>query len=84
LSDTDTVQGRFVELIPDEKIVWVTEFEANDPAFAGDMKITWSLKDANEVTEVTVRCEGIPNGIRPEDNEAGSRSSLEKLAALLE
>jgi hypothetical protein len=26
----------------------------------------------------------VPTGIRPEDNEAGSRSSLQKLAALVE
>jgi len=25
--DTDTFQGRFVELVPDEKIVWATELE---------------------------------------------------------
>lgn len=29
--------------------------------------------------EVTITCRHIPPGIRPEDNEAGCRSSLEKL-----
>jgi hypothetical protein len=28
-------------------------------------------------------CENIPPGIRPEDNEAGGRSTLEQLAAFL-
>lgn len=83
-ADTDTFQGRFSELIPDEKIVWLTEFESEDPAFAGEMKLTWSLVDAEEGTEVTVLCENIPPGIRPEDNEAGSQSTLQKLAAFLE
>ncbi len=32
--DTDTFEGEFVELTPDEKIVWATEFEADDPDFA--------------------------------------------------
>ena len=82
--DSDTFQGRFVELVPDEKIVWVVEFESQDPGFAGEMRITWSLEDAEAGTEVTVLCENIPQGVRPEDNEMGSRSSLQKLAALLE
>jgi uncharacterized protein YndB with AHSA1/START domain len=83
-SDTDTFQGKFIELIPDEKIVWLTEFESSDPAFAGEMKLTWSFVDAEGGTRVTVLCENIPEGIRPEDNEAGSQSSLEKLALFLE
>jgi uncharacterized protein YndB with AHSA1/START domain len=82
--DTDTVQGRFAELVPDERIVWVTEFESQDPAFAGEMRITFSLADVDGGTEVSVLCEDIPQGVRPEDNELGSRSSLQNLAALLE
>ena len=35
-------------------------------------------------TEVTILFEGIPPGIRPEDNEAGCISSLEKLARYVE
>ena len=82
--DTDTFQGRFVELVPDEKIVWVTEFESDDPGFAGEMKITFGLADADGGTEVVVLCEDIPKGVRPEDNEMGCRSTLQKLAAFLE
>jgi uncharacterized protein YndB with AHSA1/START domain len=82
--DTDTFQGRFVELVPDEKIVWVTEFESYDPGFAGEMKITFSLADADGGTEVVVLCEDIPKGVRPADNEMGCRSTLQKLAAFLE
>lgn len=82
--DTDTFQGRFVELVPDEKIVEAIEFESRDPGFAGEMKITTSLADAAGGTEVTVLCQDIPAGIRPEDNETGCRQSLDKLASLLE
>lgn len=82
--DTDTHRGRFVELVPDERIVEVVEFESDDPEFAGEMKITVTLGDVDDGTEVTFRCTDIPSGIRPEDNEIGSRSSLQKLAALLE
>ena len=82
--DSDIVEGRFVELVLNEKIVWLTEFESEEPGFAGEMRITWSLADANGGTEVTVLCENIPQGISLEDNETGSRSSLQKLAAFLE
>lgn len=82
--DTDTFQGRFVELVPFEKIVWFVEFESQEPELMGEMRITWSLADAEGGTDVNVLCDGIPDGIRPEDNEAGCRSSLQKLAALLE
>jgi uncharacterized protein YndB with AHSA1/START domain len=82
--DTDTFQGRFVELVPDEKIVEAIEFESHEPGFAGQMKMTTRLADADGGTEVTMLCENLPAGIRPEDNETGTRQSLQKLAALLE
>jgi uncharacterized protein YndB with AHSA1/START domain len=83
-ADSDTFKGKFAEIVPDKKIVWLTEFESDDPAFAGEMKLTWSFVDVEGGTEVTVLCENIPRGVRPEDNEEGSRSSLEKLAAFVE
>ncbi|HSS86167.1 MAG TPA: SRPBCC family protein [Reyranella sp.] len=82
--DTDTFQGRFVELVPDEKIVEAIEFESHDPGFAGQMKMTTHLADAEDGTDVMILCENLPAGIRPEDNETGTRQSLQKLAALLE
>lgn len=82
--DTDTFEGTFVELIPNEKIVWVTAFESDDPNFAGEMRITWTLADADGGTEVTVFFEDIPQGVRLEDNELGSQQSLRKLAAYVE
>lgn len=83
-ADTDAVRGRFAELAPGEKVVWAVRFESDDPTFAGEMRVAFSLSDTVGGTEVVVLCEGIPPGVRPEDNEAGCRSSLENLAALLE
>ena len=82
--DTDTFQGRFVELVPDEKIVEAIEFDSRDPAFAGEMKMTTRLADADGGTEVTILSQDLPPGIRPEDNEEGTRQALQKLAALVE
>ena len=46
--------------------------------------MTTRLADADGGTEVTMLCQDLPAGIRPEDNEEGTRQSLRKLAALLE
>ena len=43
--DTDTYHGRFAELVPDEKIVEVIEFESQDPGFAGEMTMTVMLAE---------------------------------------
>lgn len=82
--DADVVQGRFLELVPGRRIVQLVVFESDDPAFAGEMTVTWALADAPGGTQVTVQCENEPPGIRPEDHEAGIRSSLENLAAFVE
>jgi len=82
--DTDTFQARIVALIPGTRIVWSVYFDSADPSFAGEMIMCTMLASAGTGTEITIRCDNIPPGIRPEDNEAGCRASLEKLAAFLE
>ena len=49
---------------------------------AGMMVVIFEDRDGG--TKVTILFENIPSGIRPEDNEAGTRSSLEKLARYVE
>jgi len=48
------------------------------------MTITISLADADGGTEVLAVHDGLPRGLPAADNEAGWRSSLAKLAALVE
>jgi len=43
-----------------------------------------SFTDTDEGTEITVLCQDIPAGIRPEDNEMGSKQALQKLAARIQ
>jgi uncharacterized protein YndB with AHSA1/START domain len=81
---TDTYHGRFVQLVPNERIVEVVEFETADPALRGDMTITITLADADGGTEVLAIHDGLPASVPAADNEAGWRSSLAKLAALVE
>jgi len=80
----DSFTGRFVELSPPVKIVQAVSFHSADPAFSGEMTLEAMFEVADEGTEVTIVCTHIPSGIRPEDNEAGCRSSLEKLARYIE
>jgi uncharacterized protein YndB with AHSA1/START domain len=81
---TDVVQGRFLELIQDQRIIQLVEFESPDPAFAGAMTIEWTLADVSGGTKVSVRCRNAPGGIRPDDHEAGFRSTLANLTAFTE
>lgn len=81
---TDTYRGRFVELVQDEKVVEVDEFETDDPKMRGEMTITILLADAQGGTELEAIHEGLPSGVSTQDNEAGWTMSLDKLAALLE
>lgn len=83
-SDTDRFQGRFVELVPFERIVEAVEFDSPDPQFAGEMRITTTFADAERGTEVTILCQNLPIGIRLADNETGTIQALKKLTALLE
>ena len=83
-SDIDSFTGRFVELVPDEKIVESIAFESDDPTYAGVMTLTTSFEDVPGGTNITMKFDGLPPGIRPEDNETGTRQSLWKLAALVE
>jgi uncharacterized protein YndB with AHSA1/START domain len=80
----DVFQGRFLELVPDERIVQLVEFESDDPMFAGAMTMTWTLSAVPEGTDVTIICKNVPEGIRQDDHDAGMRSTLENLAAFTE
>jgi uncharacterized protein YndB with AHSA1/START domain len=80
----DRFTARFVTLKPYEKIVEAIRFESADPAFSGETIMEVSLAALGSKTRVTIECRNIPPGIRPEDNEAGTRSSLEKLARYAE
>lgn len=76
----DRFTARFVELTPPRRIVQAITFDSDDPAFAGEMIMDVTLQPEPQGTRVTIVFENIPPGIRAEDNEAGTESSLEKLA----
>lgn len=81
---TDTYEGRFAQLIPDELVVEVLEFEAEDARLQGEMTVTTTLSDADGGTDVTTAYENLPDGVSPADNELGTQMALGKLAAFVE
>jgi uncharacterized protein YndB with AHSA1/START domain len=81
---TDTYHGRFVELVPNEKVVEVMEFETGDAAVRGEMTVTFKLTEDGRGTDVLAVHDNVPPGVAPADNEAGWREALDKLAALVE
>jgi uncharacterized protein YndB with AHSA1/START domain len=83
-ADADIVEGRFVELLPEEKIVEAVRFESDDPAVAGTMTITTTLTPVRDGTKVTFTAENVPSGINEADHRAGMESTLRNLANLLE
>ena len=80
----DRYTARFVELWPPERIVEAITFDTHDPEFSGEMIMEVLVQPEGAGTLVTIEFRDIPPGIRPEDNEAGTRSSLEKLAGYVE
>ena len=83
-AQTDTFHGRFVKLVTNELVVEVVEFETTDPALQGEMTITIALAAADGGTDILAVHDGLPPGLSAADNEAGWKSSLAKLAALVE
>lgn len=81
---TDTYHGRFVELTPNDRVVEAIEFETDDPAMQGEMKVTTMLTDTAGGTELIAVHDGLPPGISTADNETGWRMALARLAALVE
>jgi uncharacterized protein YndB with AHSA1/START domain len=77
---TDVSQGRFVTLEPGRRIVQTVEFDSQDPAFAGEMVITWELEPLGAQTRVTVSAANVPPGISKADHDAGLRATLDNLA----
>jgi uncharacterized protein YndB with AHSA1/START domain len=74
-----------VQLVPNERVVEVDEFETADPAMRGEMSITITLSDAQGGgTNLVAVHNGLPPRVSAADNEAGWQSALARLAELVE
>lgn len=83
-SRTDTYHGRFIRLVPNELVIEEDEFETADPSMQGVMRITITLTDKGQGTEITGLHEGLPAGVALSDNEKGWELAFENLAGLVE
>jgi uncharacterized protein YndB with AHSA1/START domain len=83
-ADADVTEGTFVEVVPGERVVHDVVFVSDDPAYAGTMRMTWSLEPVDGGTRVTFRADDVPPGISAQDHADGLASSLAQLAVLVE
>jgi uncharacterized protein YndB with AHSA1/START domain len=83
---TDTYLGTYVELVSGERVVEQIEFESDDAGLRGRITMTTTLRDAPDGsagTEVEIRMDGLPDAVRADENELGSRMALDALARLV-
>ena len=83
-TDSDVSEVRIARLVPGERIVQEVDFETDDPAFQGTMRMEWTLRSGNEGTTVEFEARNVPDGIRAGDHAEGLTSTLSNLAAFLE
>ena len=80
---TDIVEARYVDIVPNDRVVQAVDFVSDDPAFAGTMTMTWRVRAVDRATVVEIIADEVPDGISAEDHAAGLNSSLDNLAAYL-
>ena len=74
--------GKFVELVPGERLRYTDKFE--DPNLPGEIQVTITLKKVSVGTELNIVQEGIPDAIPAEACYLGWQDSLRNRAALVE
>ena len=83
-ADSDVVEVRYVDIVPDDRVVQAVDFVSDDPAFAGTMTMTWTVEAVDGGTRVEITADDVPDGVSAEDHAAGLTSSLDQLAAYVE
>ena len=83
-ADSDVAEVRIARVVPGELVEQLVDFVSDDPGFQGTMRMTWSLRDAEDGTVVEFEARDVPEGIRARDHAEGLTSSLANLAAYLE
>jgi uncharacterized protein YndB with AHSA1/START domain len=52
-TDSDVIEARYIDIVPDARVVQDVDFESDDPAFAGTMTMTWESPPSMEGLEWT-------------------------------
>lgn len=82
--DSDVVEARYVEIVPNDRVVQAVDFVSDDDAFAGTMTMTWEVRAVDGGTRVRITADDVPDGISANEHAAGLNSSLENLANYVE
>jgi uncharacterized protein YndB with AHSA1/START domain len=83
-ADVDIIEARYVDIVPDVRVVQAVDFVSDDPAFAGTMTMIWDVSAIDGGTKVVITAEDVPDGIPAQDHATGLASSLANLAEYLE
>ena len=83
-TDGDIVEARYVDIVPNVRVVQAVDFVSDDPKFAGTMTMTWAVAAVNGGTRVDIIADDVPDGISADDHATGLASSLENLAIHVE
>lgn len=81
---SDVVDVRYIDIVPNDRVVQAVDFVSDAPEFAGTMTMTWSVREEAGGTRVGIVAVGVPDGISAEDHAAGLASSLDNLARFVE
>jgi uncharacterized protein YndB with AHSA1/START domain len=83
-SDTDVVEARFIDIVPEVRVKYAVDFVSDDPAYASTMVMTWEVTAVEGGTRVDITANNVPDAVPVEDHAAGMGSSLTQLAEHLE
>jgi uncharacterized protein YndB with AHSA1/START domain len=83
-ADTDVAEVRIPRIVPGERVLQEVDFESDDPAFRGTMRMEWIVRGGPDGTTVEIEARDVPDGVRARDHAEGLTSSLANLAAYLE
>jgi len=83
-ANSDIVEARYVDIVPNDRVVQAVDFVSDDTAFAGTMTMTWAVRAVDGGTRVEVTADDVPDGISSDDHAAGLTSSLDNLASYVE
>ncbi|MBA4751889.1 MAG: SRPBCC domain-containing protein [Sphingopyxis sp.] len=83
-SNTYIVDGKFVEILPDERIIEAVRFETEDSRFQGVVTVTTTLEPVKDGTKVSLRAQDVPFEINETDLREGMDATLKSLANIVE
>ena len=64
-AEADVVEVRYIDIVPDARVVQAVDFVSDDPAFAGTMTMIWEVTALDGGTRVDITGRGCPGTESP-------------------